>query len=342
MPDSFHAQIQPRPLSGPEKVAALLLTMGRPAANRLLKHFDPIELRQITKSAADLGSVPSATIDTIVDEFSSKFVAGLDLMGTAGEAQQLLSEVLPPDQVADIMSDVLGSSNNLLWDRLSTIAEASFADYIVKEHPQTAALILSKVPTATAAKVISLIPRVARNALVRRMLALKPASDPAMHIIESTLQADLLLNVARKSGADANARVADIINKLEREHVDDVLQSLSESRPKSAEVLKSLLFTFEDIVNLSKRARSILFDQVPSDRIVIALKGTEADFKDLILSSLAARARRLVEHELSISGPVSQKEVMKARRMISELVLELADKGMIDIKDEEDGGETFA
>ncbi len=180
MPDSFHAQIQPRPLSGPEKVAALLLTMGRPAANRLLKHFDPIELRQITKSAADLGSVPSATIDTIVDEFSSKFVAGLDLMGTAGEAQQLLSEVLPPDQVADIMSDVLGSSNNLLWDRLSTIAEASFADYIVKEHPQTAALILSKVPTATAAKVISLIPRVARNALVRRMLALKPASDPPM------------------------------------------------------------------------------------------------------------------------------------------------------------------
>ena len=336
MADNY-SEVLPKPLTGAEKVAALLLVMGPAGAGRLLKHFDPSELRLITRAAADLGSVSSASIENLIDEFYGSFSAGLDLMGNAGQAQQLMAGVLPPDQIADIMSDVLGSSNNLLWEKLSNLAEASFADYLLKEHPQTAALVLSRVAPSTAAKIVTLIPRDLRNGLMRRLLSLKPASDPAMYILESVLQEDLLHNIARKTGADANARVADIINKLERDQVEEVLQSLAEDRPKAAEILRGLLFTFDDIVKLSTRARAILFDQVPSDRIVIALKGTDTAFREVVLSALSARARRLVEAELSTTGPVQQKDVQKARRMIADLVLELAEKGTIEISDGEGG-----
>lgn len=339
MSDNY-AEVLPRPLSGAEKVAALLLVVGPPGASRLLKHFDPSELRLITRAAADLGAVPSPIIEQVIDEFHESFAAGLDLMGNAGQAQQLMAGVLPPDQIADIMSDVLGSSNHLLWEKLSNLAESSIADYLVKEHPQTAALVLSRVAPATAAKIVTLVPRDLRNGLMRRMLSMKPASDPAMYILESVLQEDLVPNVARKSGGDANARVADIINKLERDQVEEVLQSLAEDRPKAAEILRGLLFTFDDIVNLSSRARAILFDQVPSDRIVAALKGTDPPFREVVLSALSARARRLVEAELTTSGPMPAKDVQRARRMIADLVLELAEKGTIEIV-EEGGGDAL-
>ena len=91
-----------RHLKGSDKVAALLLAMGKPVAGRLLKHFDPVELRQITKSASGLGAVPTPVLEALVEEFSSHFSNGLDLLGNAGEAEQLLTGAFPPEQVANL------------------------------------------------------------------------------------------------------------------------------------------------------------------------------------------------------------------------------------------------
>ena len=233
--------------------------------------------------------------------------------------------VLPPDQISDIMSDVLGSSNRSLWERVSAIPEGVIASYLLNEHPQTAALILSKVKPACAAKVMSQLPSSLRNELMRRVLSLKPIVDDAIRILEKTLHDDLTLNFARNLGADTYARVADIINKMERSHIEDMLKSLSEKRPKSAEVLKELLFTFDDVVNLAPKARTMIFDQVPADRIVIALKGTDRNFRELILSSVASRVRRVVEHELAIGEPSNQRDVLEARRVITDLALDIHD-----------------
>ena len=144
------------------------------------------------------------------------------------------------------------------------------------------------------------------------------------------------LNFARNLGADTYARMADIINKMERGHMEDMLKSLSEKRPKSAEVLKELLFTFDDIVNLTSKARTMIFDQVPTDRIVMALKGTDRNFRELILSSLASRVRRVVEHELAIGEPSNQRDMMEARRVITDLALDMAERGEIELNPEQE------
>ncbi|MYZ46985.1 flagellar motor switch protein FliG [Propylenella binzhouense] len=325
-----------KPLRGPDKVAALLLAMGKPLATQLLKHFDEIELRQITRAASDLGPVSPQAIEGVIEEFAVQFSSGASLLGTAREVEQLLLGVLPPEQIADIMSDVLGSSNQTMWERLSSVSETVFASYLVKEHPQTAALILSKVSPTCAAKVMGHLPRSVRNALMRRMFSLKPVMEPAMRLVEGTLHEDLLLNLARKTGADAHARMADIINKMDREQMEDVLQSLSEERPKAAEILKGLLFTFEDIGKLTPKARMVLFDQISTERVVLALKGTDAEFRDLILSSLASRARRIVEAELANGEPAPQRDVIKARRTIADIALGMAERGEIELNATED------
>lgn len=323
-----------RSLQGPDRVAALLMAMGKPAAARIMKHFDSEELKVITRAVAELKPVPSEAIQTIIEEFATQFSKGANLVGTAGEVERLLNGVLPPDQVGAILEDVLGNANRSIWDRISNVQESMIATYIMKQHPQTAALILSKVKPSCAAKVMSHLPTDMRNEMMRRMLTFKPIVDETMRIIERVIHEDFMMNFSRNAGADTHAKMADIINKMERDHMDAVLNNLAETRPKSAEILKSLLFTFDDIIKLTPRARTSLFDKVPNDKVVMALRGTDQEFRDIILQSLSSRVRRMVEQELSGGEPASQRDVMDARRSITDMALDMAGKGEIELNND--------
>ncbi len=270
-------------LKGPERVATLLFAMGKPAASKVLKHFNDDEIRLITKSAAQLGPVSPSQIESLVEEFASNFSDGADVIGSAAHIEKLLTGILSPEQIADIMNEVVGNANRSIWERISNVTESAIASYLIKEHPQTAALILSKVKPSCAAKVMAQLPQPLRNNLMRRMLSMKPIVDETMKNIEKTLHEDFMANFSKNAGADTHAKIADIINKMEREHMEDVLNNLSTVRPKSAEILRGLLFTFDDIVKLTPKDRTTLFDQVPPDRVVLALKGTNDEFRKVVL-----------------------------------------------------------
>ena len=320
-----------RPLRGPQKVAALLLVMGKPVASRLLGHFDPAELKLITRSAAELGSVPMDVLEDLVEEFAGEFSNGVELRGTADQAESLLSGVLPPEQIADIMSDVLGSSNRSIWDKIAALPPEVFTDYLTRQHHQVIALALSKLNSSSAAGIMELLPRDVRNAVTRRLLALTPVADAALRVIETRINQDLILNPPPPAGT-GTARMADIFNKMAPEHVEDLLRSLEAERPEDAEALRSKLFSFDDLVTLPQKTRQALFEKVPSDKIVVALSGTDAEFRTNVLSSLTARARRLVENELNSAGDAPPKEVTAARRLIVDTLLAMAERGEVELR----------
>ena len=317
-----------REMTGPEKVASLLLAMGKPLATKLLKHFDPPELKLVTRSAAALGAVSIETLEELVEELASEFSKGMDLQGTASEIEHLLGTVLPPDQVSEIMADVLGNSNASVWVRLSALPEADLAAYVTKEHPQTASLILSRLTPDVAAKILAVVPRELRNALTRRMLAQRPVSDATLRVLETKLLEDLLL-APRSKEASTQARLADILNRMDPDHAEDMLTAIAEIKPVEAAALRSKMFSFADVVNLPVKARSLLLERVPSEQITFALKGTDDALREAVLSSMGARARRLVENELK-NDPGSQKEVATARKLVSTTVLDLIARGEIE------------
>ncbi|HYS88683.1 MAG TPA: flagellar motor switch protein FliG, partial [Bradyrhizobium sp.] len=144
----------PATLGGTEKVAALLLAMGRQAAASVLQQFEPQEIRIVTKAAAELRPITAQELESIVEEFAQQFSMGANILGTLGGLEAVLGDVLPPEQVSLIMSDLLGNSTRSIWERVSSVSENSLASYLSKEHPQTAAFILSKVKPACAAKVM--------------------------------------------------------------------------------------------------------------------------------------------------------------------------------------------
>jgi flagellar motor switch protein FliG len=328
-----------RGLQGSDRVAAILLTMGKALAGRLMKHFEPEEIRQITRSAADLKAVPAPQLGALIEEFATQFAVGASLVGNPADVERLLEGVLPKEQIDEIMGDIAGSPDRSIWDRISAASEGALASFVLKEHPQTAALILSRVKPATAAKVIGHLPPARRDSLVRRMLTVKPIVDESMRLLERILHQEFTANFASNAGSEGQARLAEIINKLDRELMDQVLQSLAATRPKAAESLKGMMFTFDDIGRLSQRARGTLMDKVPADKVALSLKGTPAEFRELILSSLSSRVRKMIEQELNNGQPVPARDVNDARRTVTDLALDLAGRGEIEIRTEGEDGD---
>ena len=323
-----------RPLKSAEKVAALLLVMGKPLASRLLGHFDAAELKLITRSAAQLGAVSIDVVEDLVEEFAGEFSNGMELRGSVTGAEDLLTGVLPPDQVADIMSDVRGSSNSSMWEKIAMVAPPALGEYLGRQHPQVLALALSKLPSTAAAAVMEVLARDLRNEATRRLLTMGPVADAALRVIETHIHQDLVLDPPTPAGA-ATSKIADIINKMAPEHVEDVLKALQADRPDDAEALRAKLFSFDDLVTLPPKTRQALFEKVPSDRIVVALSSADAEFRANVLSSLTARARRLVENELAGAGALPAKEVAAARRSIVDTLLAMAERGEVALRVED-------
>jgi len=315
-------------LSGTEKVAVLLLALGKTRAARLLKKFDPEELKLLTRSAADLRPVRMSDLETLVEEFAQTFSNGVGFAGTVTEVKNLLSGVMTEEQFAQVMAEA-PTREEPVWERISALNADTLRSYLGKEHPQTVAFILSRIDSGLAAKVISTFPADVRNGLLCRMVAIKGTGDDAVRGLESVLREDL---VASSSSSSSHVGIADILNRLDKAQSEDVLKSLAEVRPDEARAIKGMLFTFEDVARLPQQARTVVFDQVPIEKLVTALRGINPELQATILSSLASRSRRMVEAELQGGAAPSQRDIAEARRTIVNTVLKMIAKGDIHIE----------
>ena len=320
-----------RKLTGTEKAAALLLAVGKENASKILSQLDDEEIRAIARSASDLGAVSQSILDSIADEFVVKVTIDGGLRGSSEHVERLLEEIMPPQQVRQIMADVRARMNEAVWPRLVELPAHLLAQFLNKEHPQVITYVLSKASASLSAEVVALFPNHLRNEVMRRMLTNKLVTQQSLRLLEQILRDELLLKVAKTTGQDTHERVAKIVNKLSKKEMEEVLDSIGASRPKAAETVRGLLFTFDDIRKLPPRTRVSLFESIEADRLVPALNGADDEMKEFILSSVPSRTRRVIEQDLAAAPPMTEKEIEKARREIADFALQLADQGTISL-----------
>lgn len=317
-----------KPLSGIEKVAVLLLTLGRPKAARLLRRMDPEDVRLIAQVANQLPAVSSDELNRLVEEFAQVYSSGIKFVGSTEEIKALLSEVISEEEVDEILFRRT-SNEEPIWSKLARVKDDILRAYILREHPQTAAVILLRLNPQLAARVIGTLPPNLRSALLIRMVGTKSVAPDALKVLEQALAEDL---IALESPADGtHAGIAEILNRLDKPQLDHVLRDLSRARPEEVEAIRSRLFTFEDMPLLPPKALMIVLNQVPAEKLVLALRGAEPAFQDAVLSGLPARTRRIVELELQAESEASAKDVANARRMVAETVLKLAAQRQISL-----------
>jgi len=321
--------------SGAQRAAALLLAMERNTAQALLRHFSPDELREVTIAAARLGEVPHNTLDMMVEQFQQDFADASSLLGDEVHARELIGAAVTPDLVSSYLNSANSPGPVDVWKGLEGLPEKFLTTFLAEEHPLIVTYILSRLDSQFTAKLVAALPRDMRNAALVKLIAPPELSPAAVAVLENALR-DVLLGGATGASADeARARIADIINGLEPSDAEDVMKALETARPQDARMVRNMLFSFLDLTRLNQRARALLFDKLSSDLVVMALRNTDAEFREAALSAMAARSRRLVEGELGTASNAKPAEISKARMEVVKIVLAMAAKGELELPSNE-------
>ena len=320
-----------RSLTGAQRAAALLIVMGRDSATRLLKHLDADEIKDITRAAATLGLVDAGSLMALIDRFADEVAEGPPLVGDLNEAKTLASGALPPEDVSRILADFSGRPKVDVWAELRASPESRILKLIEGEPSQIAGLVMAKADPALAARVFALLPDDARSNILARMLETRPLTPFMAGRVEEALGAVVSTPLPMEQGEKPQARIAEIVNRMDPAEIDGVLDGLAVASPGRVDEVRALIFKFDDIVRLSPTARTTLFDQVSTERVVLALKGTEEDLRAAVVACLGARARRMVEAELASGQASPARDIAAARRSIAETALRLAETGAIEL-----------
>ena len=312
------------------KAAIILLALGGSMGSRLMKEFDPNEIKQFAASAASVHEVDPSFLERLVDEFSSEMNQPSRLQGGDMPTRAFLAEALPTDQLDMILGNEQAKFVSV-WPKFTMGSENTLVPYLLDEHPQTIAFILTKLDMDLSARIVSLLPRELRDTVTRRLLKMQPVADAPGEAVQRCLQADLLTKADTGLETEGRTRMAALLNKMDKVQVDAILDGLQATRPVEAAALRRMLFSFEDILKLEQKDRLVLFDKVQTEQVMLALRGVDAGLKEIILSSLGARARRMIESELNGADTEVTKDVEVARRSIAETALRLAASGDITI-----------
>lgn len=319
-------------LSGVEKVAVVLLALGKPRATELLKQFEPDELKIIVQSVSRLGAMNSDDLEAIVKEFESSFEQGERVLGSADDVKGFVAEVLGADALAAALSPP-AKVVEPVWPRLASMKIDTLREYIEQEHPQAAAYILSRLDSARVAEIMKPFSPDQRNAMLSGMLGIGRIPEMIEAAVQQAIREELL--TAPEQAPKLHSSVANILNQLDREQSVEALQYLVEARPDDAKVVKKLLFKFEDLLSLPAKSLGTLVDRVPIELMVIALKGIDASFQAGVLAVMSPRARRMAESELQSGSGGSAKEAHEARQQIAQTVLKLASENVIELAEGE-------
>ena len=322
-----------RSLTGAQKAALLLMSVGEESAGKIFALMHDDEIKEISQTMANLGTVSSTVIERLFVELADQISSTGAMTGTFETTERLLTKVLDKSKVDQIMEEIRGPAGRTMWDKLSNVNENVLANYLKNEYPQTVAVVLSKVRSDHASRVLALLPEAFAMEVVMRMLRMEAIQKDVLEDVERTLRNEFLSNLARSSRRDAHEMIAEIFNNLDRSTEQRFMGALEERNRDSAEKVKSLMFTFEDLGKLDPGGAQTLLRNVDKAKLPLALKGASADLQGLFLNNMSERASKMLKEDMAAMGPVRLRDVEEAQMAMVNMAKELAAKGEIVLSD---------
>jgi len=315
-------------LTGTEKAAVILLALGEDHT-ALWERLDDEEVKEISQAMATLGSVAAEAVEALMIEFVSGLAGSGAVVGSFEQTQKLLSSFLPKDRVEGLMEEIRGPAGRTMWDKLGNVNEAVLANYLKNEYPQTVAVILSKVKSDHAARVLTALPEDFALECVQRMLRMEPVQREILDKIEATLRTEFMSNLARTSKRDSHEMMADIFNSFDRQTEARFIGALEERNRESAERIRALMFVFEDLSKLDPGGVQTLLRAVDKDSLGLALKGASEPLREMFFSNMSERASKIMREDMESMGPVRLKDVDAAQMAMVQVAKDLAARGEI-------------
>lgn len=328
-----------RTLTGIEKAAILLLSLGEEYTARIFEQLDDDEIMEISQTMSNLGKVSSDVVERLFIEFAESISSTNSLVGTLDSTERLLQKVLGKERVDNIMEEIRGPAGRTMWEKLGNVNEEVLANFLQKEYPQTVAVVLSKIQSEHAARVLALLPEGFAMEVIMRMLRMEAVQKEVLEDVEKTLRTEFMTNLARTNRQDSHEMMASIFNSLERSTEAKFMESLEERSAEAAEKIRSLMFTFEDLQGLDGASMQTLIRSADKEKLPIALKGASETIRNLFFSNMSERAAKIMQEDIAAMGPVRLKDVEEGQQSLVNTAKDLADRGEITIQSEKDEDE---
>jgi len=318
-----------RALTGQERSAVLMLALGEEHGEQVWRMMDEDEVKEITQVMSNLGTVSANLVEKLLVDFVSQMSATGSLMGSYEATERLIAKFMPGDKVSQIMEEIRGPAGRTMWDKLANVNETVLANYLKNEYPQTVAVVLSKIKPEHSARVLGALPEEFAMEVVQRMLRMDSVQKDILDKVEKTLRVEFMSNLARTAKRDAHEYMAEIFNNFDRQTESRFLTALEERSRDSAERIKALMFTFEDLGKLDPGSIQTLLRHVEKDKLALGLKGATDTLRDVFFSNMSERAGKILREDMEAMGPVRLKDVDDAQMRMVNVAKDLANKGEI-------------
>ena len=316
-------------ISGPQKAAIFLMALGEDTAIKLFSKMEEDEIRELSSIMATLGDIKADTVERLFIEFAGNVSAAGSVVGNFDNTERLLVKALGKDRVDVIMEEIRGPAGRTTWDKLGNVNEEILANFLKNEYPQTIAVVLSRIKPDHAARVLMNLPEDLSIEVITRMISMEAVKKDVMEGIEKTLRMEFVSTLAKRQTRDSHEMLADIFNNFDRTNEGKFMGKLELLNPESANRVRALMFTFEDLAKVDQAGVQTLLRGIDKDKLALALKGASDKMKDMFLKNMSERASKILKEDMESMGPVRIKDVDEAQMHIVAIAKDLAAKGEI-------------
>jgi len=313
-------------LSGKEKAAVFLMSVGEATATEILKQLDPAEISQLTNIMSRLKQAPRETVDEVQREYY-ELVSDDGVKGGADYTRKLLEKALGPKEAERILDSAM-SENPL--ETLKWMDVRSIANFIQGEHPQTVALIVAHLDHDKAAQVLAELPDNLRVDVAFRMANLEGIPKDVLRDLEDALREQMkgAADLSEKKVGGVKA-VAEILNRVERSTEEFIMERIEEENAELAESIRKLMFVFDDLVNVDDKGIQALLKEVSSEELSLSLKTASDELKEKIFKNMSKRAAQILKDEMESRGPTKLSDIEKAQQAVVNVARRLEQEGTI-------------
>ncbi|AMG68762.1 TPA: flagellar motor switch protein FliG [Providencia stuartii] len=320
-------------LSGTEKSAVMLMTLGEDQAAEVFKHLNPKEVQQLSMAVSNMRQISNNELAEVLTEFEESAIqfAALNI-NTNDYLRSVLVKALGEERAASLLEDIFDKQESTSGiESLNYMEPQTVADIIRDEHPQIIATILVHLKRNLAADVLELFEERQRNDIMLRIATFGGVQPAALAELTEVLNNLLDGQNLKRSKMGGVRTAAEIINLMKNQQEESVINAMRDYDGELAQRIIDEMFLFENLIEVDNRSIQRILQEISNDSLVIALKGCNQALRDHFLNNMAVRAAEIVRDDLESRSPVRMSQVENEQKAILMVVRRLAEKGEITI-----------
>ncbi len=320
-------------LSGVQRAAVLLLSLGENDAAEVLKHMDPKEVQKLGLAMATMSGVTREQVMHVMNDFNHALDRQTSLgVGADDYIRNVLIQALGAEKAGGLIDRILLGRNTTGLDTLKWMDARSIADLVRNEHPQIIAIVLSHLDGDHAADTLKMLPERARADVLLRIATLDGIPPNALNELNEIMERQFAGNQNLKSSTIGGVKVAaNILNFMDSGQDQAILGTIGQVDAELGARIQDLMFVFDNLVDLDDRELQAMLREVPNDRLGLALRGADARVREKITRNMSQRAAQILLEDMEARGPVRLSDVEGAQKEILAIVRRLADQGVISL-----------